>query len=123
MSSSNEKSNDGEDLSDRPQQDQISRLSSSYVEILKAVGEDVSREGLIKTPERAARSISYLTQGYNQNLDEVVKGAIFNEDIENMVIVKDIELFSLCEHHMIPFYGKVSHSQEVKDHQSQAFNV
>ena len=89
----------------QPQHDQ---LTKSYYDIIRSVGEDTEREGLLKTPERAAKAISYFTKGYHQNLDEVVKGAIFNEDTEDMVIVKDIEMFSLCEHHMVPFYGKVS---------------
>ena len=87
---------------------QHDQLVNSYYDIIRSVGEDTEREGLLKTPERAAKAISYLTKGYHQNLDEVVKGAIFNEDTEDMVIVKDIEFFSLCEHHMLPFYGRVS---------------
>ena len=89
-------------------QSQHDQLTKSYYDIIKSVGEDTEREGLLKTPERAAKAISYFTKGYQQTLQEVVKGAIFNEDTEDMVIVKDIEMFSLCEHHMVPFYGKVS---------------
>lgn len=75
-------------------------------ELLKQVGEDPSREGLVKTPERFEKAIRYLTSGYQKQLEEVVNGAIFNEEYDEMVVVKNVELFSLCEHHLLPFYGK-----------------
>ncbi|WP_339610594.1 GTP cyclohydrolase I FolE [uncultured Planktosalinus sp.] len=81
-------------------------LIDSYSRILSELGEDISREGIIKTPERAAKAMQFLTQGYHQDAAQILKGAMFKESYENMVIVKDIELYSLCEHHMLPFFGK-----------------
>ena len=82
------------------------KLIEAYTQIIENVGEDVSREGLVKTPERAARAMQYLTRGYNQSLEEVLNGAVFSTDNDEMVILKDIELYSLCEHHMLPFIGR-----------------
>lgn len=82
-------------------------LKDRYVDILKTVGEDVDREGLLKTPERASKAIQFLTQGYDQDPDKILKAAMFKEGYNNMVLVKDVELYSLCEHHMLPFFGKV----------------
>lgn len=75
-------------------------------EILRLIGEDPGREGLVKTPERVAKALQFNTQGYTQNGTEIVRSAIFDEEYKQMVIVKDIELYSLCEHHMLPFIGK-----------------
>ena len=81
-------------------------LSSNYKEVIVNLGEDPSREGLLKTPERVAKAMQFLTQGYDQNPQEILKSAMFAEKYDEMVIVKDIEVYSLCEHHMLPFYGK-----------------
>lgn len=82
-------------------------LKKKYNDILKSVGEDAKREGLLKTPERAAKAMQFLTQGYDQDPIKILKAAMFKEGFNNMVLVKDIELYSLCEHHMLPFFGKV----------------
>jgi GTP cyclohydrolase I len=84
----------------------IELVKNNYTEMLKALGEDVTRNGLEKTPERAAKAMHFLTQGYEMDALEILRGALFDENHNQMVIVKDIELFSLCEHHMLPFYGR-----------------
>ncbi len=81
-------------------------LKEQYASILDGVGEDKTREGLEKTPERAAKAIQFLTKGYNQDPVEILKKAMFKEDYSEMVLVKNIELYSMCEHHILPFYGK-----------------
>lgn len=82
------------------------KLEGLYRQLMEGVGEDPSREGLVKTPARAARALQYLTRGYQQSVDEVVNNAIFESDNDQMILVKDIELYSLCEHHLLPFIGK-----------------
>lgn len=81
-------------------------LSDSYKNIIKNIGEDPEREGLLKTPERIAKAMQYLTQGYSMDARTILESAKFHEEVSEMVIVKDIELYSMCEHHMLPFYGK-----------------
>ena len=81
-------------------------IKDKYLSILKEVGENPKREGLLKTPERASKAMQFLTQGYDLDAEEILKSALFNEDYSEMVIVKDIELYSLCEHHILPFFGK-----------------
>lgn len=81
-------------------------LENHYRDILKLIGEDPTREGLIKTPQRVGKALQYITHGYQLDPVEIIKSAMFHEDHNQMVIVKDIELYSMCEHHMLPFYGK-----------------
>jgi len=82
------------------------KTKEQYKSIITELGEDASRDGLKKTPERAAKAMQFLTQGYNQDPAEILKSAMFEESYDEMVIVKDIELYSLCEHHILPFFGK-----------------
>jgi GTP cyclohydrolase I len=84
----------------------VERVADKYRAILKDIGEDPKREGLIKTPERAAKALHFLTHGYDLDPAEILRSAMFSEEYSQMVIVKDIEIYSLCEHHMLPFFGK-----------------
>jgi GTP cyclohydrolase IA len=87
-------------------QDVTVGLMKTYKESIALLGEDANREGLIKTPERIAKAMQYITQGYGQDAKAILESAKFHEDVSEMVIVKDIELYSMCEHHMLPFFGK-----------------
>ncbi|APG59662.1 GTP cyclohydrolase I FolE [Christiangramia salexigens] len=87
-------------------QEVTGNLKRNFQEIIDGVGEDPKREGLIKTPERAAKAMQFLTQGYDLDAEKILNKAVFKESYDEMVVVKDIELYSLCEHHMLPFFGK-----------------
>ncbi|MCB0530613.1 MAG: GTP cyclohydrolase I FolE [Lewinellaceae bacterium] len=85
---------------------QFNQLSQNFHNVLNLIGERADRDGLVKTPERAAKAIQFLTQGYQQDPEAILRSAMFREDYSEMVLVKDIEVYSLCEHHMLPFFGK-----------------
>jgi GTP cyclohydrolase IA len=91
---------------DRYNQELTDKMADAYKEIITDLGENAQREGLLKTPERAAKAMQFLTHGYELNPKEILESALFHEDYSEMVIVKDIEVYSLCEHHMLPFFGK-----------------
>ncbi len=91
---------------DHYDEDVTEGLREQYRKSIALLGEDPDREGLLKTPERVAKAMQFLTQGYQQNANDILNSAKFHEDVNEMVIVKDIELYSMCEHHMLPFYGK-----------------
>lgn len=91
---------------DRYNPEKVDRIADHYSDILAALGEDPNRQGLLKTPERVAKALQYLTHGYDLNAAEVLRSAMFEEDYSQMVVVKDIEVFSMCEHHLLPFFGK-----------------
>ena len=91
---------------DKYDSQKTAEIASHVSEILRLLGEDPSREGLVKTPERVAKSLQFLTQGYEQDGTQIIRSAIFDEEYKQMVLVKDIELYSMCEHHMLPFLGK-----------------
>lgn len=86
--------------------EKTAKIAEHYHQIIELLGEDVDREGLIKTPERVAKSMQFLMQGYEQNPEEIIRSAMFTENYRQMVIVKDIDFYSMCEHHMLPFFGK-----------------
>ncbi len=91
---------------DKYNTEKVDRIAAHYTDILECLGEDPKREGLVKTPERVAKALQFLTHGYDIDAAEVLRGAMFEEDYSQMVVVKDIEVYSLCEHHMLPFFGK-----------------
>ena len=102
----NEEEIDGYVKIDRYNPEKVSRIAAHYADILGALGEDPDREGLLKTPERVAKSLQFLTHGYDLDASQILKSAMFEEEYSQMVVVKDIEVFSLCEHHLLPFFGK-----------------
>jgi len=81
-------------------------IKNKYLSIIESIGEDAARDGLVKTPERASKAMQFLTSGYEMDAEEILESALFDEDYSEMVIIKDIELYSLCEHHILPFFGK-----------------
>lgn len=88
-------------------QEKTTTIASYYSEIIKLLGENTEREGLLKTPERVSKAMQFLMNGYEQDPEEILRSAMFTEDYRQMVIVKDIDFYSMCEHHMLPFFGKV----------------
>ncbi|KAL7048386.1 hypothetical protein ACKWTF_003337 [Chironomus riparius] len=86
----------------------VAEMSNNYRSILESVGENPMREGLLKTPQRASKALLFFTKGYTESLTDIINDAIFTENHDEMVIVKDIDMFSMCEHHLVPFFGKVS---------------
>ena len=103
---SSESKNDGYTKIDQYDLQKIERIAAHYKAILAELGEDPSREGLIQTPVRVAKALQFLTHGYDANPEEILLSAMFKEEYNQMVVVKDIEVFSMCEHHMLPFFGK-----------------
>jgi GTP cyclohydrolase I len=97
---------DGYEKTENYNEQSIEKISADYLDILKEIGEQPNREGLLKTPLRAAKAMQYLTHGYDIDPNSILRSAMFKEDYKQMVIVKDIEVYSLCEHHMLPFFGK-----------------
>ena len=84
----------------------VTKISTHYKQIINLVGEDSEREGLLKTPERAAKAIQFLTNGYDQDPEKILRSALFTDEYRQMVLIKDIEIYSMCEHHLLPFFGK-----------------
>ncbi|MDH4149714.1 MAG: GTP cyclohydrolase I FolE [Betaproteobacteria bacterium] len=97
---------DGYARNDQYNPETIRRIADRYREVLRDVGEDPDREGLVKTPERVAKALQFLTHGYDLDPAEILRSAMFTEEYQQMVIVRDIEVYSLCEHHLLPFFGK-----------------
>ena len=94
------------DVSGLSKEEKMKQIMLHYHSILNLLGEDVQREGLIKTPYRVAKAMQFLTRGYEQSPEDIIRSAMFREDYQQMVIVKDIDFYSMCEHHMLPFFGK-----------------
>lgn len=101
-----ENNNEGYERVDNYHTEKTDSIASNYQKIIEDLGEDSQREGLIKTPERASKAMQFLMQGYKQDPAEILKSALFNEEYSELVLVKDIEMYSMCEHHMLPFFGK-----------------
>jgi GTP cyclohydrolase IA len=101
---------------DRYNDEKITSIAAHYKVVLEKLGENPEREGLLKTPERVAKALQYLTHGYDIQPDEILRSAMFKEEYSQMVVVKDIEIFSMCEHHMLPFFGKAHIAYIPKGH-------
>ena len=101
---------------DRLDQATSTQLSNHFHDVLKLLGENPEREGLLETPNRMARSLSYLTQGYDIDAKEILRSAIFEEQYDEMILVRDIDIFSLCEHHLLPFFGKAHVAYIAQNH-------
>ena len=93
-------------MNEEKNNDDLKILTGSYYTLLDTIGEDTGRDGLVKTPERAAKALQFLTRGYAQDPEAILRSAMFREPYQEMVVVKNIEMYSLCEHHMLPFFGK-----------------
>ena len=93
-------------MNEQPTKSTTTQIADHYEKIIELLSEDTQREGLIKTPLRVAKAMEFMTKGYSQNPEDVLRSAMFHEEYQQMVIVKDIEFFSMCEHHMLPFFGK-----------------
>jgi len=115
VDSLNNPENGGYVKTEKYDKEKTEKIASLYSEIITLLGEDNTREGLKLTPKRVAKAMQFLTQGYNMDPEKILKSAMFREDYRQMVIVKDIELYSLCEHHMLPFYGK-AHVAYIPNH-------
>ena len=102
----NSRDNEGYSKVEVYHDENVMKMAAHYSEILKLLGEDTEREGLLKSPVRISKAMQFLTHGYDLNPEEILKSAMFKEDYKQMVIVKDIEVYSMCEHHMLPFFGK-----------------
>ncbi|HAX47448.1 MAG TPA: GTP cyclohydrolase I FolE, partial [Bacteroidetes bacterium] len=87
-------------------EDSLKKIEQSVVNILSEIGEDPNREGLLRTPNRVAKAYKFMTKGYSEDIEKLLNNAVFNEHYDEMVIVKDIDFYSLCEHHLLPFFGK-----------------
>lgn len=96
-------------------EDRVKKLAKAVRTILECVGEDPDREGLRATPERYAKAMLYFTKGYSENVQDLLNGAVFHENYDELVIVRDIDVFSLCEHHMVPFIGKVNPQIQIRN--------
>jgi GTP cyclohydrolase I len=106
MLDENFKATEGYRKQDVYNEEKVKSIAGNYSNVIKDLGENISRDGILKTPERAARAMQFLTHGYQLNPAEILRSAMFKEDYSQMVIVKDIEVYSLCEHHLLPFFGK-----------------